>query len=151
MEKRGADAIDKKTKKALNDAVDAMSQWREELLDVNQRGGERVVNRLAVVAQATGWPDSMIYNMAKQLLQSSRLQNETLERMMEPWEKQLSLLAEEPPTALGAPGQSANATMTPMHLWMQSMESWRNWMEAMSRWPNETTRNRGDASHRHSD
>ena len=42
--------------RAVNAAFDAMSTWRAEIADNNERNIDRVIEKMAAAARALGWP-----------------------------------------------------------------------------------------------
>ena len=70
-------------REAVNAALKAMSTWRNEIADTNEKNGKRVIEKIAAAAAALGWLGSM---------QSiAEMQIKTMDHMMDAWEEQIKL------------------------------------------------------------
>jgi hypothetical protein len=50
-------------RKAVNEAFDAISNWRSETLSNSEKNSEQVIEKMAAAARALGWPEQVIgYN-----------------------------------------------------------------------------------------
>ena len=49
--------LSNKARDAVNEALDAMSTWRNETADASEKNGREVVDKMAAAAKALGWPD----------------------------------------------------------------------------------------------
>jgi hypothetical protein len=47
-------------RKAVNAAFDAMSTWRIETANNNEKNSEQVIEKLAAAARALGWPEQIV-------------------------------------------------------------------------------------------
>jgi hypothetical protein len=50
-------SLDDDARKSVQDALDALRQWRKEIDAVNERGLTRAMDRMAAAQQALGWPN----------------------------------------------------------------------------------------------
>jgi hypothetical protein len=150
--------IDGETRKALNAAFDAMSEWRDEMTASTERYSNRVFEKMGAAARALGWPDEIITTTKEQMLQASRLQSQMIDQVMDAWQAQLkssnpfelqhSVLSQMTGSSMfpgmmpglgmdmskGLAGMSTLAT-TPVQFWMQTAEMWqRSWAQAMQLW-----------------
>jgi hypothetical protein len=46
-------------RKAVKAAFDAMSDWRMEIVNDNEKNLERVIDKMAAAARALGWPEEI--------------------------------------------------------------------------------------------
>jgi hypothetical protein len=82
------------TKEALegaNAALKALATWRNEIADINQKNGERVIDQMAVAAKTLGWPAQIVDAARSQLKSVAELQIKTMDLMLDAWEEQLKL------------------------------------------------------------
>jgi hypothetical protein len=134
-------------RQAVNAAFDAMSAWRIETANSNEKNSEQVIEKMAAAARALGWPEQIVDATRAQLQSITKMQIQ----MMDIWEEQIK--SPNPMTAPSAmlsklkhlPGASpagtwpntdafAGAAMNPMQFWVQLAEQWqRAWADAMGR------------------
>ncbi|MCH9808296.1 MAG: hypothetical protein K0U74_11240 [Alphaproteobacteria bacterium] len=148
-------------RKAASEAFQALSQWRDEMARANENYSNVVFEQMAQASKAMGWPDSMIDAARKQVQESSRMQLQMMDQLMDTWSKQLNApnmsmasptdfmeqmkkfqeagmggMSSMPgmsnmPGAGGMPGMA----MAPFQMWMQAAEMWqKNMASAMSMW-----------------
>ena len=136
-------------RKAVNEAFDAVSTWRAETLSNSEKNSEQVIDKMAAAARALGWPEHIVDATRDQLQNITKMQIETLDRIMDAWEEQIK--SPDPMTASSAmlaklkslpsfgptgawPNADAlqKAAMNPMQLYTQLMEQWQKaWTDAM--------------------
>jgi hypothetical protein len=145
--------LSEEARKAVNDAFDAMSSWRVETARSSDKNSEQVIEKLAAAARALGWPGEVVDAIRTQLQSITKLQIETMDRIMDTWEEQIkgpSPMTGSPAAMLSklrsAPGFSPAGTwpsvdpfqmgmMNPLQLWMQFAEQWQKGSaEAMKFW-----------------
>ena len=73
-------------RKALNEAFDAISTWRTEALSNSEKNSGYVIEKMAAAARALGWPEQIVDATREQLQNITKMQIESLDRMMEVWE-----------------------------------------------------------------
>jgi hypothetical protein len=137
-------AIDDKTRRALNKALAAMEDWRDEIGQTTEENADKVFDKLRDAARLAGWPDTLVETTKTQLLQSAKFQTDMMNHISAAWKDQLrqpgttaaflGTLA-QPAAEQGA--TSAPATLSPAlaatQFWLQAMEMWRtNWANAMT-------------------
>ena len=144
-----APGLSDEARKAVSAAFDAMSTWRTETAQSNEKNIEQVIEKMAAAARALGWPEQIVDATRAQMQSVTKMQIQTMDQMMDAWEEQikspnpmtgspsamLSKLKSLPgisPTG-GWPNASALAT-NPMQFWMQWAEQWQKaWADAMRR------------------
>lgn len=146
-------ALTNEAREAVNAALKAMSVWRNEIADVSEKNGKRVIEKMAAAAAALGWPQQIVDAARTQLQGIAEMQIKTMDRIVDAWEEQIrspNPMAASPSAMLsklkslpgltpnaGWPGADAfqNAPINPLQLWMQLAEQWqKSWAETMSLW-----------------
>ena len=151
--KEATSQLDKKTREALADALEAMTEWREGLTGLAEKHGEKVFDKLGAAARSAGWPETLIETTKAQFLQASKFQADVMDHIQSAWQEQLQspaklgafsqalgqgpaqgLLQGTPPATPQTAGL-AGLPLTPAHFWIQAMTMWRkNWTDAMAPW-----------------
>ena len=115
-------------REAVNAALKAMSSWRNELVETNEKNGKRVIDKMASAAAALGWPQQIVDAARTQLQTIAEAQIKMMDQVTDAWEEQLGL---QPPGAL------QKAAALPLQFWMQMAEQWRkSWEQVMTSWVN---------------
>ena len=70
-------------RKAVNEAFDAISNWRSETLSNSEKNSGQVIEKMAAAARALGWPEQVVDTTREQLQNITKMQIETLDRMMD--------------------------------------------------------------------
>jgi hypothetical protein len=127
-------------REAVNAALKAMSTWRNEIADTNEKNGKRVIEKMAAAAAALGWPEQVVDAARTQLQTIANMQIKTMDRMMNVWEEQVKLrdARTASPTAMlsklkSSPGSGPtaswpsteafqNVAMNPLQFWVQMAE-----------------------------
>jgi hypothetical protein len=141
--------LSEEARKAVNEAFDAMSAWRIETANSNEKNSEEVIDKMAAAARALGWPEQIVDATRAQLQSITKLQIQMMDQMMDAWEEQikspspmtvpsamLSKLKSLPSTSPAGSWPNADtlpmAAMNPMQFWMQFAEQWQKaWGDAM--------------------
>jgi hypothetical protein len=138
-------------RKAVNAAFDAMSAWRIETANNNEKNSEQVIEKLAAAARALGWPEQIVDATRSQLQSITKMQMQMMDQMMDAWEEQIKSPMTGSPSAMlsklkslpsvSPVGTWANAdalqtaAINPMQFWTQVAEQWqKTWADAMSFW-----------------
>jgi hypothetical protein len=132
-------------REAVNEALKAMSTWRNEIADTSQRNGRRVIEKMAAAASALGWPEQIVDAARAQLQGIADMQIKTMDHMMDAWEEQIKLpdpMTASPSAMLSKlksnwPSTEAfeNPAMNPLQLWMQLAQQWqKSWADTMTFW-----------------
>jgi hypothetical protein len=148
-----AAGLSEEARKAVNDAFDAMSNWRIETARSSDKNSEQVIETMAAAARALGWPGEIVDAIRAQMQSIAKLQIETMDRIMDAWEEQikapspmtvspaamLSKLQSFPgfsPAGMWAgPDASQMAAMNPFQFWTQMAEQWQKASaDAMAFW-----------------
>ena len=136
-------------RQAVNTAFDAMSAWRIDIANSNEKNSEQVIEKMAAAARALGWPEQIVDATRAQLQSITKMQIQMMDQMMDAWEEQIK--SPSPMTAPSAmlsklkslssispAGSWPNAdtlqmaAMNPMQFWMQFAEQWQKaWADAM--------------------
>jgi hypothetical protein len=137
------------TRKAVNAAFDAMSAWRIETANSNEKNSEEVIEKMAAPARALGWPEQIVDATRGQLQSITKMQIQMIDQMMDIWEEQikspnpmtvpsamLSKLKSLPSVSPAGSWSNADAfpmaAMNPIQFWMQLAEQWQKvWADAM--------------------
>ena len=141
--------LSNEARQAVNAAFDAMSAWRLDIANSNDKHSEQVIEKMAAAARALGWPEQIVDATRPQLQSITKMQIQMIDQMMDIWEEQIK--APNPMAASSAilsklkslPGASpagtwpnanifAGAAMNPIQFWVQAAEQWQKaWAEAM--------------------
>jgi hypothetical protein len=142
--------LSEETRKAVNEAFDAMSNWRIETARSSDKNSEQVIEKMAAAARALGWPGEIVDAIRAQMQSITKLQIETMDRIMDAWEGQIkapSPMTSSPAAMLSKlrglspagtwSGSAADqmGTMNPFQVWMQFAEQWQKASaDAMAFW-----------------
>jgi phage-related minor tail protein len=142
-----APGLSDEARRAVNAAFDAMSAWRTETVNSSEKSFEQVIDKMAAAARAMGWPSQIIDATRAQMQAITKMQVETLDRMMDAWEEEikspsqstaiLSKLKSLPNFgSVGSwPGAAQMAAFNPFGAYMQIAEQWQKaWADAMTFW-----------------
>ena len=146
-----APALSEEARKAVNAAFDAMSTWRIETAKNSEKNSEQVIEKMAVAAQALGWPERVVDGIRAQMQSITKMQIQTMDHMMDAWEEQIKSPMTGSPSAMlsklrslpsvSPAGTWANAdalqtaAINPMQFWTQIAEQWQKaWADATSYW-----------------
>ena len=135
-------------RKALNAAFDAMSNWRTETVNTSEKGIEQVIEKMAAAARALGWPEQIVDATRAQMQSITKMQIQTMDRLMDAWEEQLkspdpsamlSKLKSLPSFGTGGSWPSADAfqkaAMNPFQAYTQfAAQCQKAWMDAAGFW-----------------
>jgi hypothetical protein len=136
-------------RQAVNTAFDAMSAWRIDIANSNEKNSEQVIEKMAAAARALGWPEQIVDATRTQLQSITKMQIQIIDQMIDIWQEQIK--SPNPVTATSAmlsklkslPGASpagtwpsadafAGAASNPMQFWVQFAEQWQKaWADAM--------------------
>ena len=143
-------------RKAVNAAFEAMSTWRNEIVN-SEKNSEQVIEKMAEAARELGWPEPIVDATRLQMEAVTKMQIQTMDRMMDTWEEQikspnssstmLSKLTSLP--NLGPVGSWPNAdnsqmaALNPFQFYMQVAQQWqKTWADAMASWAKANTSSR---------
>ena len=132
-------------RKAVNAAFEAMSTWREQI--VNQKNSEQVIEKMAEAARKLGWPEQIVDATRTQMEAITKMQIQTMDQMMDTWEAQikspnssstmLSKLTSLP--NFGPVGPNSGNPQMALNgfelykLYMQTMQQWQKaWVDLMA-------------------
>jgi hypothetical protein len=135
-------------RQAVNTAFNAMSAWRIDIANSNEKNSEQVIEKMAAAARALGWPEQIVDATRAQLQSITKMQIQMMDHMMDVWEEQikspnpmtapsamLSKLKSLPSVPAGTwPNADAfaGAAMNPMQFWVQWAEQCQKaWAEAV--------------------
>ena len=139
-------------RKAVSGAFDAMSDWRVETANNNEKNADRVIEKMAAAARELGWPEEIVDATRAQMQGLTKMQVQAIDYMMDAWEEHikspnpsamLSKLKSLPNFGQGGSWPNANGlqgAMNPFGLYMQFAQQWQKaWADGVSVW----TRSRG--------
>jgi hypothetical protein len=136
-------------RQAVNAAFDAMSAWRSDIANSNEKNSEQVIEKMAAAARALGWPEQIVDATHAQLQSITKMQIQMLDQMMDTWEDQIkspnpmsvssamlsklkSLPGASPAGTWPNAGAFAGAAMNPMQFWVQVAEQWQKaWADSI--------------------
>jgi hypothetical protein len=67
-------------RKAVNAAFDAMSAWRVEMANSNEKNSEEVIEKMAAAARALGWPEQIVDATRAQLQSITKMQIQMMDQ-----------------------------------------------------------------------
>src|SRR5215813_14430825 len=70
-------------------ALDALSNWRDEIEAANERCLGKVLDQTSAVARSMGWPDQAVKTTRDYLEQTSKAQTKMIDSLLESWKEQL--------------------------------------------------------------
>jgi len=143
-------------RKAVNVAFEAMSTWRNEIVN-SEKNSEQVIEKMAEAARELGWPEQIVDTTRMQMEAITKMQIQTMDRMMDTWEEQikspnssstmLSKLTSLP--NFGSVGSWPNtgnpqmAALNAFQFYMQVAQQWqKTWADAMASWAKAKTSSR---------
>jgi len=138
-----APALTREAREGVNTALKALSAWRNEIAETNQKNGKKVIEQMAAAASALGWPEQVVDAARTQLQSIADMQIKTMDQLTDAWEEQLKLpnpMTVSPSAMLSKmkslPGLGSMQSATnPLEFWMRFAEQWqRTWGDAMGNW-----------------
>jgi hypothetical protein len=131
-----------KLREELVATFDALSKWRDEIENVNERCVRKVLDQMSSTARAMGWSDQAIRGTREYLERTSKMQTELIDQLIEGWKRQLKSpvapmafprgFADQIPGLSGsmvAAGMPEFNPLAPWTFWLQTAEMWqRAWM-----------------------
>ena len=76
-------------RQAVNTAFDAMSAWRIDIANSNEKNSEQVIEKMAAAARALGWPEQIVDATRAQLHSITKMQIQIIDQMMDIWQEQI--------------------------------------------------------------
>src|SRR5262249_37419203 len=141
-----APGLSDEARKAVKAVFDAMSTWRAEIVNNSEKNLERVIDKIAVAAEALGWPKEIVDSERAQMQTINKMQLQMMDHMIDAWEEQikspspssaiLSKLRSLPAFPAGTwPGAATSQMSNPFELYMQVAQQWQKaWADAMASW-----------------
>lgn len=129
-----APGMTKEMRNGVIAALDALSNWRDEIESVNERCLGKVLDQIAVVARSMGWPDQAISTTREYLERTSKVQIEMIDQITDGWKQQLKSTTAPMAMPRSFTGQMPGAMLefnplAPWNFWLQAAEMWqRTWM-----------------------
>ena len=144
-------ALSSEAREAVNAALQALSTWRNETADINEKNSKQVIKKMTTAAVALGWPQQIVDAARAQMQSVIEMQIKTMDHIMDAWEEQLKLpspMTASPSALLSKLKASPNSTgmwpsidavqkgeMNPLLLWIQLAEQWqKSWADTMTYW-----------------
>jgi hypothetical protein len=84
-----ASGLSDEARQAANAAFDAMSDWRTEAAESNERHLTKVIDKMAAAARALGWPEEIVDATRTQMQNVAKMQTQMMDRTMDAWEEQI--------------------------------------------------------------
>jgi len=153
---KSAPGLSNEGRDAVNAAFDAMSTWRTETVNNNEKNLEQVMEKMAAAARALGWPEQIVDATRSQMQSVTKTQIQMMDQMVDAWEEQIkspnpavmlsklnSLSGFGPATTWPAgtwPNAADMSAMNPMQFFMQFIEQWQKaWSDTMAFWTKAAT------------
>lgn len=123
-------------------ALDALSNWRDEIEAANERCLGKVLDQTCAVARSMGWPDEAVKTTREYLQHTAKVQTQVIDQLMERWKQQLKSPIAPMAIPRGLTGQTSGPSastmagampdfdaLAPWKMWLQAAEMWqRTWM-----------------------
>lgn len=146
---RSLTSLSRDARQAMAGAFGALAEWRQGVEAANQRYLKKTLDRMAKAQRAMGWPEQVAVAARESLIEASKVQMRTIDRIADAWEQQLKSSRDpagvpKAPWLPAAPLPSVadpvsdmmrmgEMALVPFKLWMQAAEAWqRNWASAMA-------------------
>jgi hypothetical protein len=142
-----APGLSDEARKAVKAAFDAMSTWRTDLANDNEKNLERVIDKIAAAARALGWPEEIADTTRAQMQTVNKMQLQMMDHMMDAWEGQLgspnastsilSKLKSSPPLSPAGswPFAATSQMGDPFRVYIQIAQQWQKaCADAMAFW-----------------
>lgn len=81
--------LSEESRRAMNSAFDALSSWRNEAAATTERNSSIVFEKMGMAAKAMGWPPEFVDMTRQQMQQTSRMQLQIMDQLMDVWEQQM--------------------------------------------------------------
>lgn len=81
--------LDGDTRKAMNAAFEAMSEWRDDMSATAERHTAKVFDKMSAAAKAAGWPDALVDTTRSNMQQMSKMQLQMMDQVMDAWTEQM--------------------------------------------------------------
>lgn len=131
--------VSEEARKAVNAALEAMSNWRAESVTSTEKNSKQVIEKMAAAARVLGWPEPIVDATKMQLQNVAKMQVEMMDHMMDAWEEQikspsnsstlLSKLKSFPNFGGGAGSWGKEASLmgvfNPFQMYIQFVEQWQ--------------------------
>ena len=142
--------LTKEAREALNGVLKVMSNWRDELVESNEKNGKRLIEKIASAAEELGWPEQFVDATRSQLQTIAETQIKMMDQLTDAWDEQLKLPNPKTasPSRMMSPAfppiggsqsakQMQRVAMSPVQFWMQLAEQWqKSWEQVMTSWAN---------------
>jgi len=145
--------LTKEAREALNGVLKVMSNWRDELVESNEKNGKRLIEKIASAAEELGWPEQFVDATRSQLQTIAETQIKMMDQLTDAWDEQLklpnpktaspSMLSNLMSSGFPPTGGSQSAeqlqrmALSPVQFWMQWAEHWqKSWEQVMTSWVN---------------
>ena len=77
------------SRKAMNNAFDSLSDWRNDIATVAEKNSAVVFERMAAAAKTVGWPPDFVDMTRQQMQTASKMQLQMMDQIMDVWEQQM--------------------------------------------------------------
>ena len=140
-------ALSNEARDAVNAAFDAMTIWRTEAVENNEKSLGQVIDKMAMAARALGWAEQIVDATRAQMQSVTKMQIQVMDQMVDAWEEQMK---SPNPTAMLSklnslssgfrpagtwPSTADLSAMNPMQFYMQFFEQWqKTWSDAVAFW-----------------
>jgi hypothetical protein len=120
-----APGLSDEARKAVNAAFDAMSTWRIETANNNEKNSEQVIEKLAAAARALGWPEQIVDATRTQMQSITKMQIQMMDQMMDAWEEQIKSPMTGSPSAMLSKLKSLPSVSPPAAGRTRALSKWR--------------------------
>lgn len=81
--------ISEDARKTMNAAIDAFSDWREDMAESSEKNSKAVFDQMATAAKAFGWPAEFVEMSRQHMQTASKMQVQMMDLVMDVWVQQL--------------------------------------------------------------
>lgn len=82
-------AVSEEARKTMNAAIDAFSNWRDEVAQNSEKTSNAVFDQMSKAAKAFGWPSEFVDMTRQQMQNTSKMQVQFMDQVMDIWEQQV--------------------------------------------------------------
>ena len=117
----------REVREELSATFDALSNWRDDITNANERCLDEVLDRTSAAARAIGWPDQAVSFTRQYFEGAARAQAEMMDRTIEAWKRQINSASATPIafTKLGFGSTPEFNPLAPWTFWLQAVEMWQ--------------------------
>src|SRR5262245_40930608 len=130
-------SMGREVREELSATFDALTNWRDDITNANERYLDEVLDRTSALARAMGWPDQAV-SFARQYVEgAAKAQTAMMDQTIEAWKRRIN--STSAPTAFTVPkfGTMPGFGTTPGSGTMpefNALAPWTFWQQAVEVW-----------------